>query len=304
MVIQTASTSGVISFEYTRNFSRLNKVISEQRRRRLLHTVAQSKMTIHRMLGKRLGLGLALPRQVYRGGRLRAMETVQDQPPRGTAVMRWKSGDKIIWRRHWMVLLPKVWWAVLILLFWLVMLFIPQVLPAYSELSGFWLFFVVSVRVVSFIGVVVAFIRVGWVISNWRNDTYEVSDESLVHVEKLPLSLAEDRKSASLGKIQNVEMYIRSPLQWLFNYGDVVCQTAAEEGDFTFNGVPDPRAVADEIQRRIERFRRQAEIANIEQRAKDLPDWFEVYNTLEWEELKQKPLKQEENYTTDARLNP
>jgi hypothetical protein len=142
------------------------------------------------------------------------------------------------------------------------------------------------------------------VISNWRNDTYEVSDESLVHVEKLPLSLAEDRKSASLGKIQNVEMYIRSPLQWLFNYGDVVCQTAAEEGDFTFDGVPDPRAVADEIQRRIERFRRQAEIANIEQRAKDLPDWFEVYNTLEWEELKQKPLKQEENYTTDARLNP
>ena len=285
MIIQTASTSGVISFDYTRNFSKLNRVIEEQRIRRRRHAVAQSKMTIHRMLGKRLGLELVLPKKVYRGGRLRPPEITQ--PQRATAAMRWQVGDKIIWRRHWMALLPKVWWAVLILLFWVVMLFLPQVLPAFSELSGLGFVFVAAVRVVSWIGVIVAFVRVAWVVANWRNDTYEVSDDSLVHVEKLPLSLVEDRKTASLGNIQNVEMYINNPLEWLFNFGNVVCQTAAEEGDFTFTSVPDPRSVADEIQRRIERFRRQSEVRAVQQRAKDLPDWFEVYNTLEWEELEQ-----------------
>ncbi len=294
MIIQTASTSGVISFDYTRHFKQLNEAINTQRRRRIKHTVAQSKKTIHQMLEKRLGLELTLPKQVYRGGRLR--EAASGRLQGGASAMDQGDHDTVVWRRHLLVLLPKLWWALLILIFWLVILILPNIIPRPANPSDVWIIFIWGLRVVSFLSVLIAFGRVAWVVANWHNDTYEVSDESLVHVEKLPLSIAENRKSASLSHIQNVEMYIRTPIQWLFNYGDVVCQTAAEEGDFTFNGVPDPRSVAEEILRRIERFRRQSEIAAVRQRSRDLPDWFEVYNTLEWEKL-------EGEHAADARLD-
>lgn len=289
MVIQTASTSGVISFDYTRHFKQLNAAISTQRRRRRKHTVAQSKKTIHHMLEKRLGLELVLPKQVYRGGRLR--EAAPGRSQESASAMDQETGDTIVWRRHLLVLLPKLWWALLILIFWLVVFLLPNAPGVSTSIPDSVHPLITVLRVVSLISLIVAFVRVSWVIANWHNDTYEVNDESLVHVEKLPLSIAENRKSASLGNIQNVEMYIRTPIQWLFNYGDVVCQTAAEEGDFTFNGVPAPRAVAEEILRRIERFRRQAEAAAVRRRSQDLPDWFEVYNTLEMEKLEQKPSK-------------
>jgi len=289
MVIQTASTSGVISFDYTRHFKQLNAAISTQRQRRRKHTVAQSKKTIHQMLEKRLGLELVLPKQVYRGGRLR--EAAPGRSQESASAMDQETGDTIVWRRHLLVLLPKLWWAMLILIFWLVVLLLPNAPGVSTSIPDSVHPLITVLRVVSLISLIVAFVRVSWVIANWHNDTYEVNDESLVHVEKLPLSIAENRKSASLGNIQNVEMYIRTPIQWLFNYGDVVCQTAAEEGDFTFNGVPAPRGVAEEILRRIERFRRQAEVAAVRRRSQDLPDWFEVYNTLEMEKLEQKPSK-------------
>ncbi len=49
--------------------------------------------------------------------------------------------------------------------------------------------------------------------------------------------------------------------------------------------------VADEILRRIERFRRQQEEASALKRAQDLPDWFEIYNALELEGLGEKQFR-------------
>jgi alkanesulfonate monooxygenase SsuD/methylene tetrahydromethanopterin reductase-like flavin-dependent oxidoreductase (luciferase family) len=75
-------------------------------------------------------------------------------------------------------------------------------------------------------------------------------------------------------------MSIPSPLHWLFNFGNVNCQTAAEAGDFIFFAVPDPRAVAEEILARIERYRRREEDDAVRKRNQELPDWFEMYNRL------------------------
>ena len=50
MVIQTASTSGVISFDYTTHFEQLKSIIYAQREQRRRHSDAQSKLAIHRML--------------------------------------------------------------------------------------------------------------------------------------------------------------------------------------------------------------------------------------------------------------
>ncbi|MGV2432359.1 MAG UNVERIFIED_CONTAM: PH domain-containing protein [Rickettsiaceae bacterium] len=99
-----------------------------------------------------------------------------------------------------------------------------------------------------------------WLVADWRNDTYKVSNDEIAHVDRVPLGFSEERKSANLGRIQNVSMSIPSPWHWFFNYGDVTCQTAAELGDFIFQGVPDPRSVAaGNSDAHEERYRRRTE---------------------------------------------
>ncbi|MEZ4559778.1 MAG: cyclic nucleotide-binding domain-containing protein [Caldilineaceae bacterium] len=66
MIIQTASTSGVISFDYTQHFDQLDNVIKQQRELRQRHSAAQSKLVIHRRLEERLGLNLVFPSRAYR----------------------------------------------------------------------------------------------------------------------------------------------------------------------------------------------------------------------------------------------
>ena len=80
---------------------------------------------------------------------------------------------------------------------------------------------------------------------------------------------------------KNVELEIPSPIHLIFNFGNVRLQTAAESGDFQFVAVADPRGVAEEIQSRIERFRRREEEDAARRRSQELPDWFEMYNRLE-----------------------
>lgn len=58
----------------------------------------------------------------------------------------------------------------------------------------------------------IALARLIWVIADWRNDTYEVSNVEISHVDRVPLGISEDRMSAGLGRIQNVSMSIPSPL--------------------------------------------------------------------------------------------
>ena len=166
----------------------------------------------------------------------------------------------------------------MILAFWLTVVIVP--------LFFNWQGFETLRNVVEIIGVLltlVALVRIAWVVANWHNDTYEVTDDEIAHVEKLPLSLTESRKLAGLGRLQNVEMEIPTPWHWFFNYGNVKCQTAAEMGDFIFDSVSDPRAVAEEIQLRMERFRRREENNAARERAQELPDRFEVYRTLDRE---------------------
>ncbi len=286
MTIATAATVGTISFDYTRHFSELRSTIMTQREQRRRHTVAESKTTINRMLEARLGMAITAPSRVYYGGpaappltgwRKRLSESLNTR-------LRKEQGNRVIWRKHWLVLIPRLWWPLLI--FFVVIAL--AILPPLSEVMGFApqesFGILNALTIAGVIATLIALARVIWVVADWRNDTYEVSDDEIAHVDRVPLGLSEDRMSAGLGRIQNVSMSIPSPIHWLFNFGNVTCQTAAEIGAFVFFAVPDPRAVAQEIQSRMERYRRQDEIESARKRSQELPDWFEMYNRIEQEE--------------------
>ena len=283
-VIQTASTAGKITFTYTRNFEALNNAVRQQQEERQRHSAAESKTAISHTLSDRLGHNLVLPSRVW--------QTVKSVPkedgsrrflPRLRRNHEYSDDERIIWRKHWIVLLPKLWWALLILLFTvgLVILFIfidpiiPETLPGLRWVARFgvgMLFLVALAQVV-------------WVIINWYNDTYEVDDRRITHIEKLPFGLRQSTSGALLERIQNVSSEIPSTINWLFNYGNVRCQTAAEDGDFTFEGVHAPRDVADIIQLRMENYRRREEEATARRRAAEFPDWFEIYHRMETDDM-------------------
>ena len=238
---------------------------------------------------ERLGVAIDTPSRVYHGGkpapeltgwRRRVSQSLN-------ARLRREQGGRVIWRKHWMVLLPRLWWSLLILG---VVLFF-TLAPPLTERFGAPTETIPLLHALTIAGIIltlIALAHVIWVIADWRNDTYEVSDNEIAHVNRVPLGLSEDRMSAGLGRIQNVSMSIPSPLHWLLNYGDVTCQTAAEAGAFIFYAVPDPRAVAQEILTRMDNFRRQEERDAARKRSQELPDWFEMYNRIEPEVLEER----------------
>ncbi|MCB0079964.1 MAG: hypothetical protein KDE47_03495, partial [Caldilineaceae bacterium] len=256
------------------------------RSRRQAYVMAEGKEMIQRMLENRLGLQLELPATVYRaapsapqtsrlsiwlkrvlGGVLRRRRRQSIEPPR--------DNDRIIWRKHWFILIRNL--LPVLGIFGVIRLFLfGQLFPWMETLRQ-------ALLVLDLVLVPIGIINLGWaiwIIADWHNDTYEISGEHVVDVEKKPLFFAESRRTARLTEIENVEINIPSPIHYLLNFGNVKLQTAATEGDFTFDWVPDPRSVAAEVQRRIEVSLQQEAAMRTRQRARELPDWFEMYNRL------------------------
>jgi hypothetical protein len=78
---------------------------------------------------------------------------------------------------------------------------------------------------------------------------------------------------------------VPSTFHYILNIGNVRLETAAVQGGFTFDTVFDPGGVATEVRRRIETARRRDEEQRAQQRARELTDWFEMYNRLHHSQL-------------------
>ncbi len=180
----------------------------------------------------------------------------------------------VVWRKHWLVLLGKILMPLAVLMFILMLLTGQQFIP--PSLHNLVAAADLALAVISLI----TFLWFLWQIADWRNDTYEVDLKQIADVAKKPLFFAENRKTALLSEIENVEFAIPSPINYIFNFGNVRIQTAATEGDFTFDWVPNPRFVSAEIWRRVEAYRARQETDRARQRAEELPDWFEMYDRL------------------------
>lgn len=81
---------------------------------------------------------------------------------------------------------------------------------------------------------------------DWWNDTYEVTNQAVIHSER-QLFFSEERYEIPLQQIQNVNILI-SALGRLLGYGDVSIDTAAARGQIDFTKIPDPAFVQSLIQ--------------------------------------------------------
>ncbi len=163
--------------------------------------------------------------------------------------MRFVEGDRITYRKHWIILVRSLWKPTLAYAL-LAALIIIRLAGRFVLLQ--------SVPSLVFWGLALVWLALNsfwwyWQYADWYNDLYIVDNQSIIDIKRRPLWLREVRIQAGLQQIQNVTSQILSVWGRMFNYGDVIIQTAAEHGTMVFAAVHDPTGVAEEVLQRVQR---------------------------------------------------
>jgi membrane protein YdbS with pleckstrin-like domain len=182
--------------------------------------------------------------------------------------------DQVIWRKHWLFLLIHTLPSLLMVLFF-----------GTLTLLGFWGTpgpLVQRIPHFASVSLLLTIIGMGWMwweLTDWGNDQYILTEERIIDIERRPLFFSERRRDASLGMIQNVSLQMPNFIAAVFNYGNVLVQTAGA-GDFTFDRVANPRAVQAEIFQRMQAYREAQLEREASRRRAELAEWFSVYTDL------------------------
>ena len=85
-------------------------------------------------------------------------------------------------------------------------------------------------------------IWMGLVAYDWGNDSFHVTSKRVIWFEQ-NFFTSQSIVEARLSQIQNVGVFIPNPIAKLFNYGNVIVETAAYVAKIEFDSVGDPRMV-------------------------------------------------------------
>ncbi len=270
VIVQTAGLTGELSFRFAARPNRLQA--------RLLELVARHQ-------GPRAEAGSLDPmlealRMTVDGQQPgttpytspTAPEPQTEQPPSSQEKSRGlydmvlvRSGSEAkTWRKHWVVLVQAL------------------IRPAIGLAIALGLLVLVPIPFVSWISLgalIFGVIYVAWQTVDWSNDVYIVTKDRIIDVEKVPF-ISEDRRETQLIMIQDVNYSQPNFVTRLFNYGDVMVQTAGRAGVFTFDHVPKPREVQAEIVQRWEQARLAQRAPLGEESAQELVDFLDRYYAM------------------------
>lgn len=143
-------------------------------------------------------------------------------------------------RRHWIVLVQRFLLIGLFLLLWGVAMFA----------AAFFLREEVAMQervVIVGLGVLLLpAVALIWQIVDWWNDIYIVTNERVIHIEKV-IGLTNERYEAPLTKIQDVMVAHPTPIGEMLGYGELIISTAAAKGAMELDHLPHADEVAEKI---------------------------------------------------------
>ncbi|MGD2145826.1 MAG: cyclic nucleotide-binding domain-containing protein [Anaerolineae bacterium] len=281
LLIETAGEpAGTITFKQIPDPTGVQAEIFEQKERVEAQARAEERAVIrdilHRRFGQTTSDGSGLVRRLERT----SSESESSAPSLVVAIMRvvryffpalrHEEGDTITWRKHWVAMLKPIAPPTGLII---ALTVVAALLLSQGSINSTP---ILAVYVMALAGLVSWWL---WIFEDWQNDVYQVTSGRIVDVEQLPFALREERREASLGQIQNVNLRVPGVLGRLLGYGTVTIETAGA-GAFTFDYVKDPRGVQTEIFRRMETFRRRERETEAERRQDELLDWFSIYDQL------------------------
>lgn len=213
-----------------------------------------------------------IPRWESRAPRWRRLPEVISRlffvrPPEGKIVRTW--------RKHWWVLLSYLGRPLAILLplsfLWVVMGIVLQPLLADA---------------IYVIGLVALLLWTAWLVIDWGNDLYILTEGHVIDVKKKPLTL-EHRLEAGLSMIQNANYNQPNFLSRALNFGDVIFQTAGPGGELRFESVPDPRNVQAAVLNAVAQARQLSAQEEAQRRQDEMYKVMDKY--MEWRERNRTP---------------
>ncbi|MFZ5932734.1 MAG: hypothetical protein ACOYT7_01495 [Patescibacteria group bacterium] len=143
----------------------------------------------------------------------------------------------LLLRQHPIILVPRALVLTLMIITPLLLTVFPIIsfLPANFQLITFlaWYLVTTAFALESFL--------------TWFFNVYLITDERIVDIDFLNL-IYKEVSDANIDKIQDVTYKMGGVVRTLFNFGDVLVQTAAEVPNFEFLAVPKPDEVAKILQ--------------------------------------------------------
>ncbi len=192
--------------------------------------------------------------------------------------VRFMDGAVITYRKHWLVLLRKSWFPILLLLLYtgLVILLIRSGILAGS-----------CFPLLLMLGYLGLFLWLLYRYLDWNNDIYQLTPDQILDIERKPLG-EEKKKSAPLDSILSLEHRREGIIRLLFNYGDVIINVGQTQ--FLFFGVKNPDQVQQDIVANIEDRRRKKQDETSARERERMLDWFGSYHseTEKLEEVEKK----------------
>lgn len=178
------------------------------------------------------------------------------------------ENGNITFRKHWLLLLQRIWLPTLLLI-GLFYILIARLLEVYVFLST------TSVALFSLTFMFV--VSLWWVYEylDWGNDLYIVTETQIIDVYKRPLG-KEEKRTAQLENILSLEHHRRGIIGILFNFGDVYAMIGAVK--FTFDGVYAPADVQRDIFLKMKERKRQIQEAETAAERERIADWLEAYH--------------------------
>ncbi len=186
--------------------------------------------------------------------------------------LKFREGEQITWRKHWLFLARRTVLPCIAATTMLALALISILYPARAYSA--------SLLLVSFFQWILCLLWLWYEVVDWSNDLYILTDRLIIDLERKPLFFSEERRQATLDMIQNVSLRKRGVASAVFNYGDVLIQTASATGQFTFIGVSDPKQVQREIFRRVEAYNEGKRASQREKQKDEISRWFGVYHEL------------------------
>jgi cyclic nucleotide-binding protein len=203
-----------------------------------------------------------------------------------TLKLRYESGDTVIYRKHWVVLILEAWMPVLGMLATLILFIQRLVQLALSPTEAFISFNGgIAIDVWANALLIIFLVLVGWfiyLVLDWSNDQFIVNAEQIIDLDKKPFG-TETRNAAQLENILGTEYQRIGILGNIFNFGTVYITVGGTK--FAFEDVLDPAAVQSDINRRFAARKARGEQQQIAKERERMAEWLATYH-LNAEELR------------------
>lgn len=196
-----------------------------------------------------------------------------------TLKLRYESGDTVIYRKHWVVLIMEAWMPVLGMLA-VIGLFFQRLYQLIRTPGEVFISFNGGISVDAWAGALLILLLVlfGWFVyrvMDWSNDKFEVTSEQIIDLDKKPFG-TETRNAAQLENILGTEYRRIGLLGNIFNFGTVYITVGGTK--FAFEDVIDPAAVQSDINRRRAARADKKKQAEVTAERERMAEWLATYH--------------------------